>query len=236
MNLRIAFLSLAAGLLPAAMAACGGNVVVDRTGKGGSATASSTSVYAAGGAIVTTTGPNAVTTTTGPVATVTTTTGPTTVTTTTTGAGGASCTAMSEVLINPSMGTPAMVSSIGANAPWNPNMGSSAIGYLLQGGPPPGLNDLHIVACQFPMVGSEGIQILASNVTGPGMFSKGAAVYIDAMGEPWSATVFQVNVSKLGPVGDTIEGWYFGMFQLNNATIGVKGNFVVCHVPDEEVP
>jgi hypothetical protein len=115
-------------------------------------------------------------------------------------------------------------------------MSSAAIGFLLQGGPAPGLHDLHIVGCQFPMVGSQGIQMIAAGVTAPGQFSAGTMSYTDPMGQQWSASAFQVNVTKLGPVGDTIEGWYFGMLQHGTASMEVKGGFQVCHVPDEDVP
>jgi hypothetical protein len=116
-------------------------------------------------------------------------------------------------------------------------MSNAAIGYLVQGGPAPGISDLHIVACSGPNPKSEGIHIIQQNVMGPGMFFGNGTTFVDALGTPWTALMIEVNVTKLGPVGDTIEGNYFGSFGgPGQPLLNVKGDFHVCHTPDQEVP
>jgi hypothetical protein len=224
MSYRSVFL-LIAGLLPAATAACGGNVVVDPIGKGGSATASSTSVSGAGGEIfMPTTGPT----------TVTTTSGPTTVTATSS-SGGLACAASSQVVVYPNMGpAQATFTSVCASAVGNPDMISTAYGYLVLGGVNPGMSSLQIYGCQSASIGSEGVYLTSSDVKGPGTFANGLMYFTDAMGGLWSSVKSSLTVTKIGPVGDTIEGYFNGAFAepSHPNLLVVKGTFSVCHGPD----
>jgi hypothetical protein len=73
-------------------------------------------------------------------------------------------------------------------------------------------------------------------VTTTGSFPA-SATFVDAMGTTWMSVMNNVDVTKLGPVGDTIEGDYYGAFVApGKPMMFVKGDFQVCHVPDEEVP
>src|SRR5262249_53163458 len=104
--------------------ACGGNVLVD--GNGGGA--------GAGGA----TGP----TTTGTTMS-TATSSSSSSSTSTSGAGCVDQSSLSVIESNGvNNGGPQPLSSICANAPWNPQMSKSAIAYLVKGGPPPGMSTL----------------------------------------------------------------------------------------------
>jgi hypothetical protein len=130
----------------------------------------------------------------------------------------------------------ATLSSVCANSTWNPDMIGTAYGFLLQGGPPPGASTLNIFACQTPSPGSEGIQINVPNVTSTGTFADGTMVFTDPMGVMWFSMGTNFTVTKLGPVGDTIEGFFDGMFYASGKPLAMKGQFQVCHGPNEEAP
>jgi hypothetical protein len=123
-----------------------------------------------------------------------------------------------------------VLGSICPNAPWNPTSSSGPIGYLLRGGPSSEISDLNVVACNGP----ESIQLIASGVTTPGTFSANATIFTDA-----KTLNSQVIVTKLGPVGDTIEGNFHLVLapkSPDGALTLINGDFQVCHVPDEEAP
>jgi hypothetical protein len=137
-------------------------------------------------------------------------------------------------------GTPAHFSSDCATDTWNPDGVTTALGYLLEGGPFPGISDLEIYGCVSTAAGSQGISISVPNVTAPGTFSDGSASYTLSNGGGTFTNPGSLNVvvTTLGATGDTIEGTFSGgLFDPpTTLTLDVSGSFTVCHIKDELTP
>jgi hypothetical protein len=121
------------------------------------------------------------------------------------------------------------------DAPWNPLMSATPIGYLEEGGPPPGFLDLHVDACAGPISGSEGVHVDAPGAGGQGEFMS-QVTYTDGHGGTWTGGA-PITIVAVSAVGGPIQG-SFDATVTNGAavthTLSVK--FSVCHVPDEEAP
>ena len=216
---RLLLASLTLLLLPA----CGAKVAVDGSAAG------SGGAGGAGGSLAT----NA---TVGTTTVGTTTVGTTTVGTTSTG--GAGCNGSVDLAFD---GQPLhLLSSVCGNT-WNPTMATGATGFIFAGGPAPGVEGLNLDGCASLDDGSEGLQLSLPSVTGPGKVVAGSAQYNQKLGE----TLFSVDnslvvdITKLGAVGDTIEGSFSMVLSANPMTMAehkLTGTFSVCHVPDEDVP
>jgi hypothetical protein len=123
---------------------------------------------------------------------------------------------------------------------YNPTGATGPIGYFFRGGPPPGVNELILLGCASEAPGAEGIQLSTSDVSGPGTYANGGAVYTDAMGMTSTGTSkYDVTITSLGQVGQAIEGTFDVTTQTQGPAILVHflgGSFHVCHVPDENAP
>lgn len=202
-------------------------MVVDGSGS----TVGSSGAGGAGGASTTTS--SDVATSTGTVHAVT-----STATSTTTGAGGGTC--VSTIQLVADNGAPVELTSICAGATYNPSNSTVPIGYLFQGGPPPGESNLTLLGCVSDAPGAEGIQLFTDDVFGPGTFYGGTATYTDAMGTASTSTSnYEVTIMTLGPLGQAIEGTFAATTQTQGPAIIVhflSGSFHICHVEDEDAP
>jgi hypothetical protein len=123
---------------------------------------------------------------------------------------------------------------------WNPKNVPGAEGYVIAGGPPPGGYDLFVVGCASNAAVSEGLLLEASAMT-PGTYTTGMVQYTDPGGSQWAYPIgpFKITYTKLGMVGDTIEGTFAATVthvMNGNAAHQLEGSFVVCHQPDELLP
>ena len=189
--------------------ACGGNVVVDTEGNGGAPTTSSASTAVSG------------TSTTSAAST------------TSSGTGGMSCIGVFNLKVD-GAGAGTLLTSA-CDTPWNPLMSATPIGYLEEGGPPPGFADLHVDACAGPISGSEGVHVDAPGAGGQGEF-KSKVTYTDGNGGTWTGTAL-ITIVAVAAVGQPIQG-SFDVTVTNGtmATHTLSVKFSVCHVPDEEAP
>jgi hypothetical protein len=124
---------------------------------------------------------------------------------------------------------------------WNPKMTTQAEGYVLQGGPAPGVYALHIVGCASAAANSEGLDISLSDAKAPATYTAGLVRYTDPQGSGWGYAndPFKVTITKLGAVGDTVEGTFSATVahvMNGNAAHLLTGAFTVCRQPDEDVP
>jgi len=193
------------------LAACGGKVEVDSSGAGGSTATGSTS-------------------TTG----------------STLGAGGTGGACEGHVELTVDNGAPHHLTSR-CSGGWNPQMWPQPLGYLIEGGIVPPVDGgvalggarLAIFGCASAAPQTEGVELLAYDVTGPGSYTVGLVRYTDAGGLAWGimSDPFVLDVAKLGAVGDSIEGTVEAtVSQGGNAAHGLAGSFHVCRAPDEVVP
>jgi hypothetical protein len=124
-------------------------------------------------------------------------------------------------------GAPEHLTSWCPGSVWNPENSTTPFGYEFA------VAELHVVGCG----GVEGIELVATPATAPGAFTMGSAKYTDPMGGVWwtmPGSMFQVTVTKLGPLGDTIEGTFSAWTEQPNKQQAhpVTGSFHVCHVED----
>ena len=120
---------------------------------------------------------------------------------------------------------------------WKPS--TTPVGYIMQGGPPPGESNLDIFGCVSDATGSQGISITVPGVTGPGTFTDGTADYTEAGGGTSSDNgALKVVITTLGAVGDTITGTLSGALTHPPSLIAteITGTFSVCRVGDQNVP
>jgi hypothetical protein len=127
-------------------------------------------------------------------------------------------------------------------------MSPQALGYLIEGGvvPPPvdggaSLDGprLQMFGCVSATQASEGVELLAYDVSGPGSFTVGVVLYTDAAGTAWGlmSDPFVLDVTRIGAVGDSIEGTVkANVSRGGNAAHELAGSFHVCRAPDESVP
>jgi hypothetical protein len=137
-------------------------------------------------------------------------------------------------------GMPAHFTSDCATDTWNPGGATTALGYLFEGGPAPGVSDLEIYGCVSTAAGSQGISISVPGVTAPGTFGDGSASYTLSGGGGTFTNTGSLNVvvTTLGATGDTIEGTFSGALfdPPTTLTLDVSGSFTVCHIKDELTP
>lgn len=154
------------------------------------------------------------------------------------GGGGGGCSgSISLVMDN---GAPQVFSSACAGM-WNPPMEKSAIGYIVSGGPAPGIENLILGGCATPAENSEGLSFSVTKATSPGVYTDGLTQYIDPNGSPWgfAGNPFELTVDKLGDTGDSIDGSFKVIVTHvpnGNAAHTITGTFHVCRVLDELVP
>ncbi len=125
-----------------------------------------------------------------------------------------------------------------ASDTWNPSMSTTPAGYLMQGGPPPGASTLDGFGCVSKAVASEGLSFSVAGVKAPGTFTSGTATYTDAQGANWVSGAFNLTVTKLGAVGDTIEGSLTATVTHPPSLVAqsISATFKVCHIEDQDVP
>ena len=205
-------LSLMLGAASLLAGGCGGNVVVDTPGNGGS--------------------PTTTTTTTSSSAAGTTSTTSSAATTTSSASGGMPCIGTFNLTLDgDNFGT--LLTSV-CDAPWNPLMSATPIGYLLEGGPPPGFSDLHVDACAGPVSGSKGVHADAPGAGTPGEVM-GKVTYTDGNGGTWTGGA-PITIVDIGVVGQQIQGSFNTTVTNGGDAHALSVKFSVCHVPDEEAP
>ncbi len=150
------------------------------------------------------------------------------------GAGGMPCIGVFNLRVDDaSVGT---LLTSACDAPWNPLMSATPIGYFEEGGPPPGFTDLHLDACAGPTSGSEGVHVDAPGAGGQGQFMC-SVTYTDSQGGTWKTGGAPITIVDVGPVGQYIQGSFDTTVTDGAAeTHALHVKFSVCHVPDEEVP
>ena len=119
---------------------------------------------------------------------------------------------------------------------WGAMSSTTAVGYLFSGGAP-GAQALRIEGCENSgdFVASPGILMSASNAMSPGTYTKGTTSYIDSMGMSWGipGDGFSMTVTKLDPVGGSIDGTFSGFVSNGgNAAHSLTATFHVCRVPE----
>jgi hypothetical protein len=230
------------------LAACGGVVESEGTGAGtGSSTTGPGSTSGTGG-----TGASTSTGTTGTGASTTTGTfgtggststgtfgtgGDVSTTTTGTGAGGGACEGYVDLVVG--NGAPLHLTSDCASDSNDQDATATASGFLTEGGPSPGVSLVHVFGCVTKGLQSQGLAFYADDVTGPGTSVSGTATYTDAQGSDWTSVGgFDVTITKLGAVGDTIEGTLGTAVTHPPSDIAepITATFKVCHIKDELVP
>lgn len=175
-----------------------------------------------------------------------TTTGTTTSTTSTTstsseggaggGTGGGSCSGYVDVAAD--NGAPTHYATF-CSGGWGSGESSTAVGYLFEGGPAPGVQVFQIVGCLGAGPGSEGITLGVDDATAPGTYTKGSTQWIDPGGGAWGVEgdPFDVTITKLDPVGGVVEGTFSAMVTHGgNAAHALSGAFHVCRVSDMLAP
>jgi hypothetical protein len=123
----------------------------------------------------------------------------------------------------------------------SPSMAKAAVGYLVEGGAAPGAHDLHVAGCASADAGAEGVALTIPQVLAAGMFASGDATYTPPMGSTWTTMdggAFALSLTKLGPVGDTIEGTFTASVSppMSQASHALSGWFHVCHAADVIAP
>ena len=122
---------------------------------------------------------------------------------------------------------------------WGINETTTALGYQLSGGAPPGLNELDIQGCTSANAGSSGVQFSAQNASVPGTFTLGAISYTDTNGGTWVTTTdpYQVIITKLDMPGGVIEGSFSAtVIGPMDTKLPISGTFHVCRVSDLNAP
>jgi hypothetical protein len=113
---------------------------------------------------------------------------------------------------------------------WNPNGATSPVAYQTQGG----ATDFTIYACATVASNAAGMSIVVYGlVTGPGTFST-SVQYTDPTGKGWAGPGTLV-LTKVGSVGDTVEGTFTGMLTLP-ATQAFEATITACRIPDDDGP
>jgi len=125
-----------------------------------------------------------------------------------------------------------------ASASWNPSGATTPSGYLLHGGPAPGLSTLFLNGCESGAANSRGITLEVPMVTAATTYSSGAVTYTDAQGAQWTSPQSELDITALGAVGQPITGFFSaGLIHPPSQTVlQVQVNFQVCRLQDEDVP
>jgi hypothetical protein len=125
------------------------------------------------------------------------------------------------------------------NGSWGSADSSTAVAYLYQGGPPPGVRNLIIDGCATELPGSGGLNLTLFQSNGTGTYTNGMATYTDSAGGSWGSNggPFSVDVTAYGSTGEPVDGT-FNATTANNADAGhvLVGSFHACRVPDEDTP
>ena len=120
---------------------------------------------------------------------------------------------------------------------WTPSPSTTPVGYLLVS-TEPGMTFLNVFGCASEASASQGLalDVLDLTGTGTGTFTSGTATYTDAGGAAWSSNgALDVVVTKLGAVGDTIDGTFSATVTHPPSQIAqsITGSFSVCRIVDE---
>lgn len=122
---------------------------------------------------------------------------------------------------------------------YDPTNATTAVGYLLEGGAPPGMSTLQVFGCVNDAAGSQGITLDVPQVSATGTFTDGTISYTEAGGTVWSDMGgAHVVVTTLGAVGGMIGGTFSGALTHPPSQIAqsISGTFSVCHTNDELTP
>ncbi len=119
---------------------------------------------------------------------------------------------------------------------------SGAIAYFVSGHP----EQLVIAGCDNGQTPSAGIRIAVSGVSGTGTYSTNTVSFIDqdleassciATQPPPASTSWTTTITRLDPVGGTVEGTYIGGPMVPVGKVNdLMGHFTVSHVPDQPHP
>jgi hypothetical protein len=143
-------------------------------------------------------------------------------------------------------GAPQHLTSV-CSGGWNPQDSPQPVGFLIEGGVVPpddggvslGGPRLEMWGCVSIAPQSEGVELLAYDVSGAGSYTVGLVSYTDAGGASWGmmSDPKVIDVTQLGPVGDPIDGTVTAtVSQGGDAAHHLTGSFHVCRAPDELVP
>jgi hypothetical protein len=128
---------------------------------------------------------------------------------------------------------------------WNPKAVSGAEGYVLVGGPPPGVYELNLVGCVGSAAGSEGLDITLNGVMAAGTYTDittaGTVRYTDSSGSGWgyAGDPFKIDFTALSAIGAPIQGTFNATVSHvmgGNAAHLLNGEFSLCRQPDEDAP
>lgn len=111
--------------------------------------------------------------------------------------------------------------------------------YRMAGGPAPGTDALHLVACATSNMNSEGFVLVLDEAIQPGTYTKGSISYVDMNGSAWGVPpdTFTANITTYGMVDEYVVGDFHGVVSHGgNAAHNVDAKFQLCHVEDELVP
>jgi hypothetical protein len=230
-------LSLASLTIVLSAAACGGSVATQSAGSGASGAGGATG-STSGSATTGSTSGSATTGSTSGSTTASSTSGSATASSTsgTGGAGGGPCAGSVDLVVD--NGAPQHLTSV-CSGQWNPDQSMLPIGFIEQGGPPPGIANMNVVGCVDSAAGGEGIELSVPNGTTPGAYTTGFAQYTDGNGVVWGmvAGPYQVTFTAVGAVGEAVDGTFSTMVSdAADDTHAVAGSFHVCRAPDEDVP
>jgi hypothetical protein len=164
----------------------------------------------------------------------------------TSGAGGAGGACVGYVDLVVDDGAPQHLTSV-CSSGWNPQKALQPFGFIIEGGVVPpddggvslGGPRLEMWGCVSVAPDSEGVELLAYDVSGPGAYTVGLVSYTDAGGTSWGtmSDPIAIDVTELGVVGAPIEGTVTATVSHGgDAAHKVTGSFHVCRAPDELVP
>jgi hypothetical protein len=103
----------------------------------------------------------------------------------------------------------------------------------------PGLSTLFVDGCVSTANNAVGVSFSVPMVTATGSFTSGSVTYTDSSAAQWTNPAnFDVTLTKLGVVGDTLEGTFSGdvIHPPSQVAQMVSGSFKVCRLPDEDAP
>jgi hypothetical protein len=122
---------------------------------------------------------------------------------------------------------------------WNPSGATAALGYLMEGGPPPGFSNLALYGCATSAANSLGITVQVENVTSTGTFTSGSASYTDEQGNMWMTTgPFEIDITRLDGVGGMIQATLTTSIvdPPSQVAQSLSATFAVCHIEDQLAP
>ena len=120
---------------------------------------------------------------------------------------------------------------------WGANTSAFAVGYLHSVGPQPISTVVEGCENGGDATQSPGIRIDISDASAPGMYMSGATVYFGPQGNSWSAAggaPFKATITKMDPVGGYVDGSFSAIVKASDGTThSLGGSFHVCRVQDE---